>query len=455
MKSTFCTVDGPITGGRYDRPFASSIVDLGEYGYEENEYFVSGTATRYVPAPGTALTPDGRWQVVTDGTDPYRTRILVRRPSADRFNGVVVVEFMQEYFGCERDTNYRWYAEILLREGFAWVGASLHHEGIDVPGRQEISLGGYSFTSGPSLVEWDPERYGSLEFPHSDLCYDVLSQIARTVGPDRPAQPADPLGGLIVQRVFAAGNTIAADRLRHYINAVHPGHRVFEGFFLQDLSDSGVALAEGIASPPDLWVRTDVGVPTVVLNTTTAAMDATRQEEGEHIRFWEPAGSSHTTGPYMARVATANARDLSAGTPLGDPGSGNTLPLQYVGGAAFAGLRRWAEGGEPIARFPVIERAGDENGEATAVFDKSGNVAGGLRTPWVDVPVARYDWRGESLGGSGATYPYTERELRLRYGTPAVYHQRFAAATRAAVRSGVLLPDEAERAIAESHNVSW
>lgn len=60
-------VHGPITGGS-GRPYASSVVPLGTYGYGESEYFVSGRTTRFAPAPGTSLGVDGRWQV-TEGPE--------------------------------------------------------------------------------------------------------------------------------------------------------------------------------------------------------------------------------------------------------------------------------------------------------------------------------------------------------------------------------------------------
>lgn len=58
---------------------------------------------------------------------------------AELFNGTVIVEFMQEYFGTERDTNYRWNVGILLREGIARVGFSLHHERVDKNDQLEMT----------------------------------------------------------------------------------------------------------------------------------------------------------------------------------------------------------------------------------------------------------------------------------------------------------------------------
>lgn len=448
-----------VTGapsGRLGRPFSSSIVDLGSFGYEEAEYFVSGMATPFAPRPGTDLGGDGRWDVVAGDPVPYTTRILVRRPPAERCNGTVVVEFMQEYFGTERDTYFRWSAETLLREGFVWVGASLHHEGIDVRGREEIRYGDVVFQTGPSLAEWDPDRYGELHFPSSDLCYDALSQIGGAVGPERDRSGIDPLNGLEVRRVFAAGNTIAAARLRVYIDAVHPRQRVFAGFYLQDLNETSLPLADGVEAPTPLQLRTDVDVPVIVLNTTTAAAELALQSDAPNLRVWEPAGSSHTTGAFMVRTAEATKRDVDVDTPVCPPDYANTLPMQYVCGAALVALHRWAADGTPAPAFPRIDRTGPGGDDGGGIaFDAVGNVVGGLRTPWVDVPIARYDWRGECLGGAGRTFPFEASQLTELYGDPQTYQQQFAAAAHAAEIRGALLAHDAAEAIDESRKVSW
>jgi hypothetical protein len=88
-------------------------------------------------------------------------------------------------------------------------------------------------------------------------------------------------------------------------------------------------------------------------------------------------------------------------------------------------------------------------------FDAHGNVAGGLRTPWVDVPIARYDWRGDCPAGSGLTFRFTADQLKALYGTPDNYRRRFAVAVRDAQRRGVLLREDAEDAIRQSRAVAW
>jgi hypothetical protein len=452
------TIEGPVTGGTRGFPYSASIVDLAPYGYTESEYFVSGKAHAYAVAPGTTLGADGRWQVVSGEDMPYKTRILVRKPPAAKFNGTVVVEYMQEYYGTERDTNYRWNAETLLRNGFGWVGVSMHHEGIDdKKPPQMITYAGRQIPVGTTLARWDPQRYGSLSVPSTDMSYDILTQIAASLKSKMIAGGPDPFSGLKPKAVIGVGNTIAGERMAIYINAIQPRQRVFDGFFLQDLHRGAHLKLTGVDTPAPV-VRNDVGVPVIVLNTTTASAERGPRPEGKMLRFWAPAGSSHTTGPYMDRVGKANTRDLglnAGGCPVD---YANTLPVQYVSGAAIIAVDRWIKSGKAAPSFPQLasfEGPKEPVLEPAGYFDANGNVKGGLRTPWVDVPVARYDWRGECIGGSGRTFPFTKERLKALYGTPDVYHKRFAEAAKAAEKRGVLLPPDTQAAIEAANKVTW
>src|SRR4051812_46144832 len=112
-----------ITGGVHGWPFGVPVLDLAAHGYREDEYVLEGEATRCRPVPGTALGFDGHWQAEPAGTAPYRTRIVLSRPSdAEQFNGTVIVSWNNvtagyDLFGGDS-------AEVLER-GFAYVGVTV------------------------------------------------------------------------------------------------------------------------------------------------------------------------------------------------------------------------------------------------------------------------------------------------------------------------------------------
>ena len=68
---------GPITTGHIIEPETGLPSQLSTYGYEEQEYFASGTASAFT---ATSEPSDGKWSVVPTTTASYRTRIIVRRP---------------------------------------------------------------------------------------------------------------------------------------------------------------------------------------------------------------------------------------------------------------------------------------------------------------------------------------------------------------------------------------
>src|SRR3979411_2119869 len=82
------TIEGPGTGGKGAPQVAATTFDLASVGYEQAEYFISGTAAAYTSA--SPLTEDGKWSVTPAATAPYKTRLLVYRPSdPKKFNGAV------------------------------------------------------------------------------------------------------------------------------------------------------------------------------------------------------------------------------------------------------------------------------------------------------------------------------------------------------------------------------
>src|SRR5688572_26725244 len=81
------TIIGPITspGGAFISP--PSALNLADYGWVEQEFFMEGTARAHTAA--LPLGEDGNWTAEPDGqTAGYKTRLLVRRPTTSKkFNG--------------------------------------------------------------------------------------------------------------------------------------------------------------------------------------------------------------------------------------------------------------------------------------------------------------------------------------------------------------------------------
>jgi hypothetical protein len=373
-------VSGPVEGGVQGRPFGTALsVDLADYDYVEEEYLLSGDARTYGPAEGTTLTADGEWDVVETGAVPYTTRMLVRRPvDPDDFNGTVMVVWLNTSAGFEIGD----YGDPSLHErGYVQVYVSAlvdGHEGL-------LFNGSPGFV--PGLIEWDPERYGSLDLPSNDAAFDVYTQAAAAVGPDRRGE-VDPLEGFDVEHVIAHGGSQSAAWLLTYFNAVHPLVGLFDAFLPATHFGTGRPLAEGIDPPEPVQFRSDSDTPLLVMNTENeaAAYAPSRQPDTETFRLWEYTGLNHTGGiPGEERLIGLSQRDFGLEFP---PPASCDRPLssvegRYIYAAATVAVDNWVRTGEPPTPGERISIVGGD-----VERDEHGIAVGGIRIPPVAVPTS-------------------------------------------------------------------
>ena len=123
------TVSGPVTGGRGSPALVGTSFDLGQFGYVGEEYLIAGTANAYTSSK--PLSADGRWKVTPASSAPYTTRLIVYRPTdPQRFNGTVVVEWLNVTTGSDASVEWTTTHDELIRDGFAWVGVSAQAVGV-------------------------------------------------------------------------------------------------------------------------------------------------------------------------------------------------------------------------------------------------------------------------------------------------------------------------------------
>src|SRR5262249_33504132 len=143
-----------------------------------------------------------------------------RPVDAARFNGTVIVEWLNVSGGLDGSPDWTFLKRELMRKGYAWVGVSAQAVG----GQGGQSLLG---TTPTPLVDVDPERYGSLSHPGDQFSYDMYSQ----AGAVARGEVGTVLAELAIERVVAIGESQSAMRLTTYINAVDPIAAVYDGFF--------------------------------------------------------------------------------------------------------------------------------------------------------------------------------------------------------------------------------
>jgi hypothetical protein len=114
----------------------------------------------------------------------------------------------------------------------------------------------------------------------------------------------------------------------------------------------------------------------------------------------------------------------------------------YVLQAALSQLCQWVRTGRPAPIAATIDLSDADPPQP--VLDPSGLARGGVRTPWVDVPIARTSGVGSeettmaSIFGSGELFD-TATVRRLYPGGAADYLERFTAALDSAIESGFIL----------------
>ena len=457
-------IEGPITDP--GTPFlinTSSDQALAAAGYEAKEYFISGTATSYRNVNDEPA--NGMWEVEPAGSAPYKTRILVYRPvDTARFNGTVVMEWFNVSGGLEAGPDWMLMHNELLRRGYAWIGVSAQYGGVE--GSAATSLGLVKM----DLKTADAERYGSLSHPGDDYSYDIYSQVARVV---RKPGRVNPLTGCRIERILAVGQSQSAMQLTAYINAIQPRVKLFDGFLVHgrfcsaslggfasaegDLSDIGEIDLSGMAP---VFIRTDINVPVLILESETDVMILgyykARQDDTDKIRLWEMAGTAHADLYVVVTGTQDTGNDPSVANvvEVTSPYPGfiecdlpiNAGPQHFIVKAAIHQLDKWVHTGVAPKPAPRLEIVGDP---PEFVLDALGNAKGGIRTPYVDAPIARLSGLGQPLTpliGSlfGTTKLFDKATLKKLYPDHSTYVKAVKKSTDAAVKAGFLLHEDGE-----------
>lgn len=430
---------------------SATVMPLAAFGYLEEEYFLQGQANRY-----RIQDPMHDAQLIDSG-NPYVTRVLVRRPKDPvRFNGTVVVEWLNVSLDQDIDFVFGATRELLVRDGYAWIGVSAQRNGV------------------AALKQWNPERYKALTVTASNvdpvdgreidpadplvmaiggdvLAWDIFSEVAQLV----IAQPDSLLGGLRAKRVIGAAESQSTLKVSTYYNTIQPLHRVYDGFLFYDRSST---------------LRADVGTKSITVGTEifTALLGYPPQNDTDHQRWWELNGASHFSLDEMqSYIDPLIARDAAFRTPQGKAQSITDLTLAKgpcqttslysrvpngdVLKAALKSLNSWIAGGPAPATAPRF--VVDDQNPPQYVRDAKGEILGGIRTAARDAAMSINVGIGQGpgfCGPSGSHADFTPAELCQTYGSHDAFVRRVRAVVNANIRDGVLLPEEAARTVSEA-----
>ncbi|MGB6762837.1 alpha/beta hydrolase domain-containing protein [Mycobacterium sp.] len=432
--------------------------DIASVGYVAEEFFISGTASSYSSA--AKLSPDGRWSVTPSGAADFTTRIVSLTPAdRARFNGTVLVEWLNVSGGIDAPAVWMMAHREMLRAGYGYVAVSAQRVGVE----GGVSMMGIDM----SLKSQNLERYSSLHHPGDAYSYDIFSQAGRLV---RDGQRDDILRGLGAEHIIALGESQSALFLTTYINAVDPLAQVYDGFLVHSRFGpaaplDGGSIFDALESNTSQAVafRPDLRVPLVTIITETDLFGgpregyySARQPENQRLRVWEIAGTAHADN-YTIQVAPIDTGSAALTDIVAAYAPTNMLMGQqldhcinfapqhhYVLQAALSQLCDWVRTDRPAPSAVPIELS-----DAQPILDTNGLAQGGVRTPWVDVPIARTSGAGSeestmsSIFGSGELFDAATLR-RLYPGGAADYLERFTASLDSAMQSGFILAADRE-----------
>lgn len=442
-------------------------------GYIEEEFFIGGDAISYAAAGDR--TSDGFWSVEQAESGAFNTRIIVRRPPADRFSGTVIVEWLN-VTSVEASPDWGYLFEEIGTSGHAYVavstqalgvigGQSLIEIAIDPEAAAEAGTDGSDVNTG-GLVNNDPERYGSLDHPGDAFAYDIYTQVGAALA----VNEGGVLGDLEPTNIIAAGESQSAGFLTTYVNAIHPLTQVYDGFFVHSRGAGGAPINGVFGDDSDFvdrghQIRTDLDVPVFMLEAETdltiLGYVLARQDDTDLIRTWEVAGTAHADAQVF-RAILGGPRNAAIGSLLGCTNPINTGPHHEVAQAALRHLVDWSQGG---AAPPTGVRLEVTDGDQVEIVrDELGIALGGVRNPLVDVPVVittgdpwgEVDFSGEGdfdiCALFGRTIPIEQSGLLELHGSADDYVATFDAAATTAVADGYLLDYDAEQLRAEAES---
>jgi len=460
----------PVTETSYPLMAANRTLgapDLPKLGYVEEEFIVAGSANVY------DWLADGSLKVLASNGS-YATRILVRRPAAAaKFSGNVVIEIMNTARRYDWAMLWGYMHDGLIERGDAWIGVTMPSGVAGLTKFNPTRYAGLAFKNPSPGAPCPGGNANTVSDSEEGLRWDMLSQLGALL---KSTVASRPLASLRVQNVYMTTQNVD---MVTYMNAIHPqakldnGKPVYDGYLMKSpLAPSKINRCAAAPSKTDpRSIIRNVGVPVigVAAQGEVLATSAFRRPDSDvatdRYRLYEIAGASHIDkSPYYSLPVFAD-QTLTGGNVLGtpewpfaakcDPDIPLTeLPLMtYVFDAAFVNLDQWVRKGTAPPHGALIEVRNAGAADAGIVLDQYGHGVGGVRSSYVDVPVATYFTNSNGPGTCaelGHKTSFDAARFNALYETPAKYASRVAQSVDALVRQRWLTESDGRKIKAEA-----
>ena len=441
-------------------PFLAWFDDLTKFGYVEEEYLLSGTASLFGYVDDANESPEIE---VTQSGIPYVTRMLVRRPADGQpFSGTVLLEVLNATAGFDGapmwDTTYRY----LTASNAAWVGITY------APNTAAFMRDTWGQ---PPLAPRNNSRYATLDLPDPSLTWDIFMQAARLMR--TPGAEGNPFAAFDVERIIITGYSQSHQHVVAFANSVHPiaqmpdGTDLFDGYYSGDGGRNSRAIdGEGIFLPVgDQRNFIDAPVPAVRFQTewgTARRVYEMRVSEQDFplVRIYEMAGGGHVNqelGNIGDRLAQINFGSEPDPDPCDNPP--NPMRLSFPMSAIMQVLEEWIRDGTPPPdnHFIDFDQLDPTTPRLEPVRDSDGNATGGIRMPTIELPLGQY--LGNNSGGDavfcslyGSFLRFGRATLNERYPDNDLYVRQMQTEVSRSVSERFLLPADGATLVTEASN---
>ena len=352
---------------------------------------------------------------------PYTTRVVVRQPTDDReFSGLVLAESMHVSGAAHM---FEFTSGYLMDAGHAAV------EIVTTSPQQFVAFNAAALRANSKIENGQ----------QNEIIAQVGALVAQHKGSARP---------LRVRKMVMGGTSMSAGTLINYL----PAHMVFRTPEMNRIFDGFMPTSNGST------IR-EIDVPLIQMPTmheveTNVTRRQDSDEPGKQYRLYEFAAIGHVDSRDNVRLLP---------NPCTKPLS--TFLTQAYFSVTLHHLLRWVDEGivPPRAQRILLDRD-ESNDGSTMVLDAHGNPLGGIRSPYVDVPTAKYApvntaadpvianpseyVRVNGLQGaqimcrlSAYQEPFSPAKLRELYGSKREYLRKFEARLDELEREGWSLPD--------------
>ena len=394
-----------------------------KFNYEAKEYFISGQ---------------------TSNGMPYQTRIVIRKPKNNtKFNGLILAESMHP-------------------SGNPWV---FHFTQVYCMTNGVIGL--EILTSTPAgLAAANEARYKELVVPNS-AANEILAQVGALIKSDHMDNP---LNGLAIRKMILAGSSASAGVALNYLTNAHMAQRLAD---MKPIYDGFLPTSANRFIPV-------LDVPAILVPTMRETFNGngTTQPDNDELRVYEFAGMAHID----SRIAGGYYPD-----PCKYPIS--RYPMGAEMAVALDKLFTWVDKGTvpPHAdRFyvdfnPDNKPKLDRDKGSLLALDEFGNVKGGIRNTYVDVPVNSFhvpnegaeprianpshfiaarrlpgqDPDAQLCGLSNFETALSRDQLKKLYNSPKNYYNKVAQRYDELVKEGWALPVYRDLVLREAARVTF